>query len=96
MKTAKVAKAGASKHVLYLIWHSARWEKCNWMAYTGMIDLIVRTQEPFSRVMQLQMKSAYADAMDMSDLAGDLSFQNDPQSWVNIQVQDNETFKANI
>lgn len=60
------------------------------------LDLIVRTQEPFSRVMQLQMKSAYADAMDMSDLAGDLSFQNDPQSWVNIQVQDNETFKANI
>ena len=60
------------------------------------LDLIVRTQEPFSRVMQLQMKNAYADAMDMSNLAGDLSFQNDPQNWVNIQVQDNETFKAQI
>lgn len=60
------------------------------------LDLIVRTQETFSRAMQIQMKSAYADAMEMSDLNGDLSFQNDPQSWVNIQVKDNEKFKANI
>jgi len=60
------------------------------------LDLIVRTQETFSRAMQMQMKSAYADAMEMSDLNGDLSFQNDPQSWVNIQVKDNENFKANI
>lgn len=60
------------------------------------LDLIVRTQETFSRAMQLQMKSAYADAMEMSDLNGDLSFQNDPQNWVNIQVKDNEKFKANI
>lgn len=60
------------------------------------LDLIVRTQEPFSRAMQHQMKSAYADAVAISDLSGDLSFQNDPQSWVNIQVKDNEKFKAQI
>lgn len=60
------------------------------------LDLIVRTQEPFSNAMQYQMKSAYADAIAISDLHGDLSFQNDPQSWVNIQVKDNEKFKTQI
>lgn len=60
------------------------------------LDLIVRTREPFSRAMQMQMKNAYTQAMESSNLGGELAFQNDPQSWVNIQVKDNEKFKARV
>ncbi|MAE52238.1 MAG: hypothetical protein CMH27_10545 [Micavibrio sp.] len=60
------------------------------------LDLIIRTEDPFSRSMQFQMKAAYTDALETSNLNGDLSFQNDPQNWINIEVKDNEKFKVHI
>jgi len=60
------------------------------------MDMVLRTQEPFSRPMQLHIQNGYHNAMEVTGLVGDISFQNDPQSWVNIKSAQNGQFKANI
>lgn len=60
------------------------------------MDLILRTHEPFSRSMQLHIQSGYSNAMELTGLSGDLSFQNDPRSWVNVKTVDTGQFKSNI
>lgn len=52
------------------------------------LDLIVRTQNPFSAPMQAHMKQLYRGAIEDVSLTGDLSFQGDPRHWVNILPQE--------
>jgi hypothetical protein len=48
------------------------------------LDLILRTELPVSVPMQDAMKKAYADALDGGDVFGELGFQADMKSWVNV------------
>lgn len=52
------------------------------------LDVIVRTEEPFSMAMQAQMRRLYADALRQTQVTGDLSFQNQPESWVKINIEE--------
>lgn len=47
-------------------------------------DMIVRSEHPFSVVMQSAMRSAYALALEDTSLHGDITFQGDPRSWVHV------------
>lgn len=60
------------------------------------LDLILRTQELFSRAMQIQLKTSYAEAIGATGLQGDISFQNDPQSWVTVKVKTADGLMAQI
>lgn len=48
------------------------------------LDLIVRTQTPFSPSMQQAMRQSYSRALEDTSLHGDLSFQGDPKYWVQV------------
>ncbi len=48
------------------------------------LDLIVRTQQPFSQHVQQDMRKLYAGALDETSITGELSFQNKPEQWVTI------------
>lgn len=48
------------------------------------LDLIVRTELPISSSMQEAMKKAYADALDGSDVYGELGFQSDIKGWMHV------------
>ncbi len=47
-------------------------------------DLVVRTQLPLSNAMQQAMKQSYSNALQSTELHGDLSFQGDIKNWVNV------------
>lgn len=53
-------------------------------------DLVLRTQTPLSVSMQQAMKQSYNRALHDTDLHGDLSFQGDIKSWVNVLQQDSQ------
>jgi hypothetical protein len=59
------------------------------------LDLIVRSQSPFSQGMQAHMKQLYHAAIEEVSLTGDLSFQGDPRAWVHV-LQKEEQYQANI
>lgn len=59
------------------------------------LDLIVRSQSPFSQGMQAHMKQLYHAAIDDVNLSGDLSFQGDPRQWVHV-LQKDEHYAAQI
>ncbi len=50
------------------------------------LDLIVRTRAPLSQSMQQSMRRAWVDALESTELHGELSFQNQPEQWVTIQA----------
>ncbi len=45
------------------------------------LDLIVRTQFPISAPMQDAMRTSYAQALDGTDIFGDIGFQSDVKAW---------------
>lgn len=51
------------------------------------LDLVVRTEELFSQATQGEMRRLYASALKDSQVTGELSFQNQPDSWVTIQAK---------
>lgn len=51
-------------------------------------DLVLRTQTPLSTSMQQAMRHSYSHALQNTELHGDLSFQGDIKSWVNVLQQD--------
>lgn len=55
------------------------------------LDMVVRTQSPFSEPMRQIMRQTYVIALEDSDLHGELSFQGDARAWVNV-LQKEETF----
>ncbi len=52
------------------------------------LDLIVRTELPFSEPMRQAMRQAYTDALYSTELTGELSFQGDTKHWVNVLQKD--------
>jgi hypothetical protein len=58
------------------------------------LDLIIRTQVPISQSMQQAMRLAYADALNGTDIYGELSFQGDLKNWMQV-VKREEMFGAN-
>lgn len=54
------------------------------------LDIILRTQIPVSIPMQEAMKKAYADALDGSDIFGELGFQGDMKQWMVVKRYDHE------
>ena len=48
------------------------------------LDLLVRTQTPFSEPMRQIMRQSYTQALENTELYGDLNFQGDPKHWVNV------------
>lgn len=59
------------------------------------LDMVVRSQHPFSAPMQAAMRAAYARALEDTPLHGDLTFQGDPRSWINV-VKRTETVGVEI
>jgi len=55
------------------------------------LDLIVRTENPFSAPMQTHMKDIYTKAMEETELSGKLSFHDAPEGWVTVQVKDEQS-----
>lgn len=55
---------------------------------TNRLDLIVRTEEQFSQAMQMDMRRTYTIALEQTELAGELSFQNSPEQWVTIDIEE--------
>ncbi len=56
-------------------------------------DLVVRTQAPLSDNMRQMMKQNYSNALQSTELHGELSFQGDIKNWVNV-LQKDEAFGA--
>jgi hypothetical protein len=52
------------------------------------LDLIVRTQQPFSQAMMAEMRRIYAGAVEQANVYGELSFQGDPRKWVTIDYKE--------
>ena len=52
------------------------------------LDLVLRTEETFSQNTRAEMRQTYARALRDTGVAGELSFQNNPESWVTIQADD--------
>ncbi|MEM7679702.1 MAG: hypothetical protein AAF182_01695 [Pseudomonadota bacterium] len=55
---------------------------------TPRLDLIVRTEQHFSQDMQAQMRRLYTKTIQNSQLDGELSFQNEPKSWVKVAIKE--------
>ncbi|MEM7651281.1 MAG: hypothetical protein AAF204_04280, partial [Pseudomonadota bacterium] len=60
----------------------------------GRLDLVVRTQEHFSQSTQAEMRRIYAKALRDTQVTGELSFQNQPESWVTIKTIEDNRFSA--
>ncbi len=58
----------------------------------GRLDLALRTETPFSQPVQADMRQTYAAALRQMQVTGELSFQNNAEQWVTIQVDDEEHF----
>ncbi|MCC6598391.1 MAG: hypothetical protein IT559_06345 [Alphaproteobacteria bacterium] len=50
------------------------------------LDLAVRTERVFSSAAQAEMRRLYAKALRDTQVTGELSFQNRPEQWVNIDT----------
>lgn len=48
------------------------------------LDLVIRTQNAFSQPMQQTMRLAYTNALDQTDLSGELNFQGSTKNWVHV------------
>lgn len=59
------------------------------MVRGNRLDLIVRTENAISLSMQDAMRSAYAKALDGTDVYGDIGFQSDAASWVHVLARGN-------
>jgi len=59
------------------------------------LDLVVRTQNGFSAPMQQIMRAAYANAIHMANMGGELSFQGNTDKWVHV-IKENEQLGVSI
>jgi len=51
------------------------------------LDLIIRSQNAFSEPMQQTMRQSYSNALDHTDLNGELNFQGSTKHWVHVLEQ---------
>jgi len=63
---------------------------------TGRLDLVLRTEQSFSGAMKQQMRSAYKNAMDETNLTGELSFQDHTLDWVRITPSEMGEYSTNV
>ena len=55
------------------------------------LDLVLRTEDIFAENTRAEMRQTYARALRDTGVTGELSFQNNPESWVTIQARDDNT-----
>lgn len=79
---------GATRFVMDLSLNRMGDVQLDGMLRDKRLDLVVRTQLPISHSMQLAMKNAYTDALDGTDLFGDLVFQGDLKHWMHVVKRD--------
>jgi hypothetical protein len=60
------------------------------------LDLVVRTERPFSSTMQMNMRRTYTNALEQTSLSGELSFQNRPEQWMHITLKNKDLFAQEI
>lgn len=65
------------------------------LARGDRLDMVVRSQHPFSSPMQASMRAAYARSLTDTSLHGELTFQGDPRGWGNV-VKRTETVGVEI
>jgi len=59
------------------------------------LDLIIRAHNAFSQPMQQVMRSAYSNAIQSADMAGELNFQGSAKNWVHV-LQENEQLGVDV
>ena len=60
------------------------------------LDLILRTEQGFTKAMQQDMRGVYKSALDEVQFSGELSFQSAPEKWVFITPEDDPDFSEDI
>ncbi len=60
------------------------------------LDAILRTEQSFSQAMKTEMRRIYKDALDETEITGELSFQDTPEHWVNINAGENVDFVEDV
>lgn len=60
------------------------------------LDAILRTEQSFSGSMKAEMRRIYKDALDETEITGELSFQDTPEHWVNINAGENVDFDQDV
>ncbi len=62
---------------------------------TGRLDLVLRTEQGFSKAMKQQMRGAYKNALDKTHITGELSFQDHTLDWVRITPGETAEYSTN-
>jgi len=62
----------------------------------GRLDLVLRTEEGFSKSMKMQMRQAYKSALEETQITGELSFQGKTDLWVHISPDQESNFEKEI
>lgn len=60
------------------------------------LNVIIRAENSFSQAMQATMKQAYHSTLEDTDLSGDLSFQNNLDSWVKIAAPRTNEYQDSV
>lgn len=60
------------------------------------LDLILRTEQGFTKAMQQDMRGLYKSALDDVQFSGELRFQSDPEKWVFITPEDDPDFSEDF
>ena len=53
-----------------------------------MINLILRSEQAFSAPAQIAMRSAFVEALEPTEMIGDLAFSASPDGWVKIAARE--------
>lgn len=61
------------------------------LARGARLDLILRTENPFSQAVQMDMRGVYATALRHAEMTGELSFQGNAAQWVTIMAEKQKT-----
>ncbi len=62
----------------------------------GRLDLVLRTENNFSGAMKQQMREGYINALQETQITGELSFQGALNSWVHITPDSAQEYEADI
>ena len=60
------------------------------------LNLILRTENNTSQAMQMNMKRLYHEALESASLSGELSFQNNLDSWVKVNEEEKSAYSSDI
>lgn len=60
------------------------------------LDLVLRTEQGFSQNMKAEMRRLYKDALDETNITGELSFQDTPEHWVHITPTSENQYERDV